>query len=49
MSEDGMVRGAGFERRVRKLAQKKNVTCQFVAGKGKGATAVCTSVMSYHS
>jgi len=29
--------GAEFERRVRKLARKKNVTCQFVAGKGKGS------------
>jgi mRNA interferase HicA len=37
MSEDGMVRGGEFERRARKLARKKNVTCQFVAGKGKGS------------
>ncbi len=32
-----MVKGAEFERRVRKLARRRNVTCQFVAGKGKGS------------
>ena len=32
-----MVRGVEFERRVRKLARKRNVVCEFVAGKGKGS------------
>ena len=31
-----MVKGAEFERRVRKLARSRKVTCQFVADKGKG-------------
>ena len=31
------VKGAEFQRRVQKLARRKNVTCQFVAGKGKGS------------
>jgi len=31
------VKGAEFERRVRKLARSRNVACQFVAGKGKGS------------
>ena len=29
------MRGAEFERRVRRLARKSNVACQFVADKGK--------------
>jgi hypothetical protein len=37
MSDHGIVRGGEFERRVRKLARKKNVACQFVADKGKGS------------
>lgn len=32
-----MVKGAEFERRVRKLARNRNLTCQFVADKGKGS------------
>ncbi|MBI5282182.1 MAG: hypothetical protein HY858_10910 [Candidatus Solibacter usitatus] len=31
------MKGAEFERRVRKLARSRNVTCQFLAGKGKGS------------
>lgn len=31
------MKGAEFERRVRKLARQTNVTCTFVAGKGKGS------------
>jgi mRNA interferase HicA len=31
------VKGAEFERRVRRLARRKNVTCEFVADKGKGS------------
>lgn len=37
MSEHGVVRGAEFERRARKVARIKNVACQFVADKGKGS------------
>ena len=43
MSETGVVKGAEFERRVRKLARSRNITCQFVAGKGKAATAASIS------
>jgi hypothetical protein len=32
-----VVKGAEFERRVRKLARSRKVTCQFVADKGKGS------------
>ena len=31
------VKGAEFERRVRKLARGRKLTCQFVADKGKGS------------
>lgn len=31
------VKGAEFERKVRKLARKRNVACQFVAALGKGS------------
>lgn len=31
------MKGAEFERRVRKLAQDRKVPCQFVADKGKGS------------
>jgi hypothetical protein len=31
------VKGAEFERRVRKLARSRKVACHFVAGKGKGS------------
>ena len=31
------MRGAEFERRVRKLGRRKKITCQFVADKGKGS------------
>jgi hypothetical protein len=37
LSETGIVKGAEFERRVRKLARSRTVTCQFVAAKGKGS------------
>jgi hypothetical protein len=37
LSETGVVKGAEFERRVRKLARSQKVTCQFVADKGKGS------------
>ena len=37
MSEDGVVKGAEFQRRVQKLAQRKKVTCQFFEDKGKGS------------
>jgi len=33
----GAVKGAEFQRRVQKLARRKNVRCQFVADKGKGS------------
>jgi len=32
-----MVKGAEFERKVRKLAHKLKVACQFVADRGKGS------------
>ncbi len=32
-----MVKGSEFERRVRKLARSREVSCQFVADKGKGS------------
>jgi mRNA interferase HicA len=31
------VRGSEFERRVRRLARSRQVSCQFVADKGKGS------------
>jgi len=37
VSEPGVVRGAEFERRVRRLARSRKVACQFVADKGKGS------------
>ncbi len=37
MSETDVVKGAEFERRVRKLARSRKATCQFVADKGKGS------------
>lgn len=37
MSETGVVRGAEFERKVRNLARSRNITCQFIADKGKGS------------
>ena len=37
MSENVIVKGAEFERRVRKLARRKKVACQFVADKGRGS------------
>lgn len=37
MSETGGVKGAEFERRVRKLARLRKVTCHFVAAQGKGS------------
>jgi mRNA interferase HicA len=37
VSENRLVRGAEFERRVQKLARRKKICCQFVADKGKGS------------
>lgn len=37
MSETEMVKGAEFERNVRKLARDRNVPCRFVAARGKGS------------
>ncbi len=37
LSETEGVKGAEFERRVRKLARSRNVPCRFVASKGKGS------------
>jgi mRNA interferase HicA len=37
MSEAGGVKGAEFERRVRRLARRQGVSCRFVADKGKGS------------
>jgi mRNA interferase HicA len=37
LSETGIVKGGEFERRVRKLARSRKLTCQFVADKGKGS------------
>jgi hypothetical protein len=37
LSETERVKGAEFERRVRRLARKRSVACQFVADKGKGS------------
>jgi len=31
------VKGAEFERRVQRLARRRKLACQFVAGKGKGS------------
>ena len=31
------VKGAEFERRLRRLARRRKVTCEFVADKGKGS------------
>jgi len=37
MSDPSIVKGAEFERRLRRLARGKKVTCEFVADKGKGS------------
>jgi hypothetical protein len=37
VSDHVSVRGAEFERKVRKLAERQKVRCRFVAGKGKGS------------
>jgi hypothetical protein len=37
MSDDNIVKGAEFERRLRRLARRRKVTCEFVADKGKGS------------
>lgn len=37
LSETEEVKGSEFERRVRKLARSRKVSCQFVADKGKGS------------
>ena len=36
LSENGIVKGAEFERRIQKLARRMQVACQFLADKGKG-------------
>jgi hypothetical protein len=43
LSDHRDVRGAEFERRVQKLAQRKKVTYQFVADKVRAAMVACTS------
>src|SRR5664280_3565552 len=37
MSDHNIVKGAEFERHLRRLARRKNVTCEYVADKGKGS------------
>lgn len=37
MSDSSLMRGGEFERRVRKLARRKQMACQFVATEGKGS------------
>jgi len=37
VSENVIIKGAEFERRIPKLARHKKVVCQFVADKGKGS------------
>ena len=37
MSDTIIVKGAEFERRLRKLARRKQVACEFVADAGKGS------------
>lgn len=37
LSETDFVRGAEFERKVRKLARLRKLDCHFVASKGKGS------------
>ncbi len=37
LSETVEVKGAEFERRVRRLARSRKVTCHFVAAEGKGS------------
>src|SRR5437867_2900658 len=37
MSDHSDVKGAEFERRLRKLARRKKVACEFMADKGKGS------------
>jgi hypothetical protein len=37
MSDTVNVKGAEFERRVRKLAKSRDLPCYFVASKGKGS------------
>ena len=37
MSDPWLVKGSEFERRIRKLARQRNLTCRFVAAKGKGS------------
>ena len=37
MSEHGVLKGAEFERRLRKLARRMGATCEFVADQGKGS------------
>jgi hypothetical protein len=36
LSDHSIVNGAEFERRIRRLARRKKVVCEFVADKGKG-------------
>jgi len=37
LSETGNLKGGEFERRVRRLARRKKVSCLFVADRGKGS------------
>jgi mRNA interferase HicA len=37
VSENVIMKGAEFERRIQKLARHRKVACQFVADKGKGS------------
>ena len=37
VSDTGGLTGAEFERRVRKMASRMSVACEFVASKGKGS------------
>ena len=37
MSDHNIVKGAEFERHLRRLARRKKVTCEYVADKGKGS------------
>jgi mRNA interferase HicA len=37
LSDDGIVKGSEFERRVRRLARRMRVACEFVAAEGKGS------------
>jgi len=44
MPEHSVVKGAEFERRLRRLARRNKVACEFVAAREREATAGCISV-----